>query len=75
MQTDEERKADGMDVDGAEIHPITWFRRDFDKSRYNATDDKFKPFHWYAIYKGMDTDRKVIFYMPEDTVLEFKYED
>lgn len=73
MQNDEERINDGCDVEESYLALVNWFKPDYDRTRYRVKDDRFKPLHEYAIYKGMDTEKKILKYQPYDDVLEFYY--
>ncbi|MBP5655415.1 MAG: transglutaminase family protein [Clostridiales bacterium] len=75
MQTDDERVSDGFDRDRFEVHDLSWWKKDYDKSRFAATDEKFKPLHDNAEFVSMDREKKVIKYRDIDwNVLEFPYE-
>ena len=76
LQTDEERAEDGCDVDEDDLTLVEWFKRDYDKDKYKATDDKYKFLHNHALLRGMDTDRNVITYFTElDNDQEYSYGD
>ena len=62
LQTDEERAVDGCDIDEDAISLVEWWKRDYDKDRYKATDDKYSFLHEHAILRSMDPDRNVIRY-------------
>ncbi len=74
MMTDEERIR-GSFEEFIEPDWIKIWKADYDKSRYTATDTKFKVLHDGCGFAGMDTERKVIKYLDpyENSEHEFSY--
>lgn len=76
LQTDEERAEDGCDVDEDDLSLVYWWKRDYDREKYKATDDKYRFLHDHSILRGIYPEEKMIRYytmMGEDK--EYNYGD
>ncbi len=75
LMTLDERLADGFEKDDLQVEQIWYWKRDYDISRFTATDTYFAPIHDYTVYRGMDTEKNVIRYKVGDEILELSYGD
>lgn len=74
LNTDSDRKTDGVNFDDCciQLLPEYWLK-DSDKV-FSATDDSYNEF-WMATFSRMDTDKNILYYLKGDEEHEFHYED
>lgn len=62
MLTEEERLANGFEKESLQPDLVWVWKRDYDISRYSATDKTFAELHNWCVFVEMDTERNVIVY-------------
>ena len=72
MMTDDERAAQGFDKDAYQIALLSYWKSDYDQSRFACNDTRFSELH-DGTFVSIDLERKVIEYMA-DGLKEFSYE-
>ena len=66
MLTEEERLANGFDRDKLEPDLVWVWKRDFDITRFSATDKTFAELHDWMYFDSLDTERNVLIYKNAD---------
>ena len=68
LETDDERIADGMDVPNADLSLVQYWclinNKEYDMSKYRATDTTYTPLHNEASFVGIDMENNAIKYIP-----------
>lgn len=76
MLTDQERITNGFDKDTFKVNQLKKWKKDYDMSRFPATDEFFKDLHMACCFLTMDTEKNVlIYYDAYRNQLEFDYGD
>ena len=77
MQTEEERLANGFDKESLEVDQIWPHLRDYDISRFSATDNTFAPIHQEIgmTFDSIDTEKNILRYSYGDQKYELNYGD